>query len=222
MIVVDNASKDNTVSQIKAKYPWVRVIEKNENLGFGKAHNIVIRNTNSTYCLIVNPDIELRADTISEAIHFLKQHPDVCMLTPCVLNPDGTQQYLPKKNPAMKYLIGGLGERYLKRCAKLRDEYTMKNQMITKPIEVEFCTGAFMVAKTDALHMVGGFDERYFLYFEDADLTREIRKIGKAVYHPDVVVIHKWHRDNKKIGKSFGVALLSLFTYMKKWRGDSL
>lgn len=118
----------------------------------------------------------------------------------------------------MKYMIGGLFENKFKFCKKWRDQYTLKDKIITDPIDVEFCTGAFMITKTDALHAIGGFDETYFLHFEDADLTRELITVGRAVYNPDIKVIHKWHRENKKINKSFWVALKSMFIYMKKWR----
>ena len=77
-----------------------------------------------------------------------------------------------------------------------------------------------MFTRTDALKKVGGFDERYFLHFEDADLTRELRKVGRTVYNPEIKVIHKWHRENKKINKSFWIALKSMFIYMKKWRKE--
>ena len=117
----------------------------------------------------------------------------------------------------MKYMIGGFLEKYSKRCAKLRNEYTLKDQIIVRPIDVEFCSGCFMITRTEALLRIGGFDERYFLHFEDADLTRELKKIGRTVYNPDIEVVHKWERDNRKINKSFWIALKSMFIYMKKW-----
>lgn len=215
--VIDNDSHDDTVSVIREKYSWVRVIESKENLGFGRGHNLAIKNVHSKYHIIVNPDISIPADTIKNAIEYMESHSDVAVMTPYVMNVDGTQQFLPKKNPSMKYMIGGLLENKFKWAKKLREEYTLQNQTITSPVDVEFCTGAFMITRTESLHKVGGFDERYFLHFEDADLTRELRKVGRAVYNPDVKVTHKWHRENKKINKSFWVALKSMFIYMRKW-----
>ena len=151
----------------------------------------------------------------------MEANPDITVLTPYVMNVDGTQQFLPKKNPSIKYMIGGMFENKFKFCKKLREEYTLQDKVITSPIDVEFCTGAFMITRTEALHKVGGFDERYFLHFEDADLTRELRKVGRAVYNPNIKVTHKWHRENKKINKSFWVALKSMFIYMNKWRGSN-
>ena len=118
----------------------------------------------------------------------------------------------------MKYMIGGMFEKYFGFCKKWRDEYTLKDKIINGTEDVEFCSGCFMITRTEVLKRVGGFDERYFLHFEDADLTREMRQYGRAVYNPNIRVTHKWERDNKKINKSFFVALKSMFIYMKKWR----
>lgn len=217
--VIDNASHDETISLIRKKYPWARVIESKENLGFGRGHNLAIKNIHSKYHIIVNPDISVTADTIAKAVHYMEKNPDIAVMTPFVMNVDGTQQFLPKKNPSMKYMVGGMFENKFKFCKKLREEYTLQNTDVSSPIDVEFCTGAFMVTQTAALHEVGGFDERYFLHFEDADLTRELRRVGRAVYNPNIRVTHKWHRENKKINKSFWVALKSMFIYMGKWSG---
>ena len=215
--VVDNASKDNTVKIIQEKYSWAKLIRNKKNLGFGKAHNIIIKEINSKYHLIINPDVKIFNDTIEKSIAFMNNNPDVVLMTPFIMNIDGTQQFLPKKNPSFKYLFGGLLENKLKFCKKLREDYTMKNENITSVIDVDFCTGAFMFTRTEALKKLGGFDERYFLHFEDADLTRELKNFGRTVYNPEIRIIHKWQRDNKKLNKSFFVALNSMFKYMTKW-----
>lgn len=93
----------------------------------------------------------------------------------------------------------------------------MRDHVITEPVDIQYSTGCFMVCRTNALKKVGGFDERYFLHFEDADLTREMLKVGRVVYNPNVHVTHAWHRDNiknKKIGK---IAMQSMRLYFKKW-----
>ena len=217
LFVVDNHSLDGTSEYIKENYPWVNVITNNENLGFGKAHNIVIKNVKSEIHLIINPDIIVHGGCIKDALDYMNNNPEVAVMCPRVFNVDGTEQFLPKRNPSLKYMVGGLFDTKLKLCKRIRDEYTMKDEGISSPIEVEFCTGAFMITRTSMLQNVGGFDERYFLHFEDADLTRELIKEGRAIYNPNLEVTHKWHRDNKKLNKSFFVALKSLFIYMTKW-----
>ena len=214
----DNASTDNTAGVVKEKYPWVRLIKGKKNLGFGRAHNEIIKLVKSKYHIIVGPDVNIHTDTITDAVKYLDDNPDIAVLTPFVLNPDGTQQYLPKRNPKLKYLLGGTFENKFKWAARLRAEYTLKDKVITEPIDVEFCTGAFMFTRTDMLIGVGGFDDRYFLYSEDADLTRKLRSIGRAVYVPNIRITHKWHRDNRRWRKkTFWIALHSNIKYMMKW-----
>ncbi len=215
--VVDNNSIDNTVDHIKKNYPWANVIISNKNLGFGKGHNKVIKHVKSQYHIIVNPDISFDINTISNAVEYMDSNETVALLSPAVYNADGTWQYLPKRNPRFKYLFGGMFERKFKFCKRLRDEYTMKNKKFDSPTDIEFCTGAFMVTRTNALKKVGGFDKRYFLHFEDADLSREMRKVGRTVLNPNIRVTHKWHRDNRKLNKSFWVAFESMILYMLKW-----
>lgn len=215
--VVDNASTDNTVEKLEKSSQTLMLIKSARNLGFGKAHNKMIGLSNSKYHIICNPDIRVGHDTIQKCVDYMNLHDDIAVLTPLVRNIDGTQQFLPKKNPAIKYMLGGLFESYIPFCKHLRDEYTLRNKKIVKPVDVEFCTGCFMVVRTEALKQVGGFDERYFLHFEDADLTRKLKKIGRAVYNPDIEITHVWHRDNKKMNKSFWIAFGSMIKYMSKW-----
>lgn len=219
--VVDNSSKDDTVQIIKENYSWVHIYESSENLGFGKGHNLVINHVKSNYHIIVNPDIRIEKNTINECIEFLDKNPDIVAVTPMVLNIDGTQQFLPKRNPSLRYMIGGMFENYSKTCKKIRDEYTMKNDKSLEIVDIEFCSGCFMITRTSALQKVCGFDEKYFLHFEDADLSRELRRIGRVVYNPHIKVTHKWQRENKKINKSFFIALKSMMIYMKKWRKNA-
>ena len=95
--VIDNASSDGTADYIIENYSWARVIASKENLGFGKGHNLVIKNIHSKFHIIVNPDIFVPKNTISEAIYFISMHDDIAVMTPFVMNTDGTQQFLPKK-----------------------------------------------------------------------------------------------------------------------------
>lgn len=217
--IVDNDSTDDTIAIIKKKYPEVLLIENKKNVGFGAAHNMAINKVASKYHIIVNPDIVFLKDTIQDCVKYMEENLDVVIVTPKILNndKDKTEQFLPKKYPKIKYLLGGIFENKSKKCKKWRREYTLQDRKSDEPCEIDFCTGCFMFCRTDALKKVGGFDERYFLHFEDADLTREMKRLGKTVFVPSTQVIHKWHRDNhgnKKIAK---IALKSMLVYYKKW-----
>ena len=108
--VVDNDSTDNTVSIIKEKYPEVIVIENKQNMGFGAAHNVAINKASSKYHIIVNPDITFLNNTILGCVSYMEKNPDTLILTPRTLNDnkERSEQFLPKRRPKIKYLIGGV------------------------------------------------------------------------------------------------------------------
>lgn len=220
--VIDNASTDNTKGVILQYYPEIQLIESNKNIGFGAGHNLAIKATNSDYHIIINPDITVKPDQIKKMLEYMENNKDVAVLTPKVLNVDGTEQFLPKIFPKIRYVISGKYENKYKICYKWRSQYTFRNKEIKEPVEVQYATGCFMLCRTEILKKVGGFDERFFLHFEDADLTREMMKYGKVIYHPSVYVTHGWKRDNIKDKKIRKIALQSLIKYFCKWRYISI
>ena len=217
--VIDNASTDGTSAYVERNYPGVRLIRNPRNIGFGAAHNLAIRLADSDYHMIVNPDIKVEASEIGKMISYMEDHPDTVLLSPLVMSPDGTVQYLPKRYPTLRYLMSGFLENRSERFRRIRAEYTMKDELGEDPREVDFCTGCFMFVRTSALKEIGGFDEGYFLHFEDADLTRMLKRCGKTVYFPLARVTHGWHRDNRKLGKVFFISLRSMMRYFFKWTG---
>ena len=218
--VVDNASTDNTVSLIKEKYSGINVKMMEKNIGFGAAHNTVIKSVDSDIHIMVNPDIIVDRENIEKLASYMKTHADVVLLTPKVMNTDGTEQYLPKQYPDFRYLACSFLENKGECFRKVRDEFILKGRNITEPIEINMCTGCFMFTRTSALQKVGGFDDRYFLYMEDSDLTREMQKLGKTVYLPSAQVTHAWHRDSAKLSKAMVWHIESAFKYLWKWRND--
>ena len=218
LYVVDNASSDGTAEHVESAYPWVRLIRSERNVGFGAAHNMVIKQIDSDCHIIVNPDITLDASQIPLMAKCLEENPDIVLITPKVLNPDGTMQYLPKRRPTVRYLMSGFLEKRSERFRRIREEYTMKDVLGDVNVDVDFCTGCFMFVRTSALKECGGFDERYFLHFEDADLTRMLQRICRTVYMPCFTVTHAWHRDNSRLGKVFFISIESMFRYFMKWR----
>lgn len=217
IIVVDNASIDKTKKLVEENYPNVELISSPKNIGFGAGHNIAVERVESDYHIFINPDITVEHDQISKMIEYLEEHEDVVVLTPKVLNDDGTEQFLPKVFPKWRYIISGKFEHKCKICYKWRSQYTFRDRVILEPVEIQYSTGCFMVCRTDALREVGGFDERYFLHFEDADLTRKMMQQGKVIYNPYVHVTHGWQRENIKNRKIGMIALQSLFKYYRKW-----
>lgn len=214
LYVVDNGSTDQTVDIIRNSFDGqVKIIENGRNLGFGRGHNRVIEEIKSDYHAVINPDITLAQDTIGELCRYMENNKDVLMVTPKILNEDGTEQFLPKYCPTIRYVIVSK----LKPFRYLRKRYTRQEETFTEPAEVEFCTGCFFVTRTAVIKELKGFDTRFFMYCEDADLSRRMRQRGKIIFYPSVCATHKWGRDNTRSFKGVLRFLSSLFKYFSKW-----
>ena len=170
------------------------VIEGQGNVGYGRGHNLAIERTSSRYHLILNPDIELGGDALSHALTFMEAHPEVGLLSPLILEEDGDQQFLCRRYPtvfdlfARGFLPSRLRAPFKNRLARyeMRDVIDDKNIVWDPPI----VSGCFMLFRTDVLKKLGGFDPRYFLYFEDYDLSLRTHKIARVAYVPSVRVLH--------------------------------
>ena len=215
IFVSDNKSEDGSLDLIREQYPNVIIVENKENIGFGAGNNAVLDKIDSDYHILVNPDIEITYDVITQMVEYMEENKDIGILTPTIMNFDNTVQHLPKKKPKFIYLLGGR----LSFLKKYRDDFTMANEDIKEPISIDFCTGCFMFLRTSIFKKVNGFDERYFLYFEDADITREVQKYAKTIYNPKFYVYHHWHRASGKSIKFLFIHIISMFKYYFKWLG---
>ena len=196
LYVVDNSTGPESAEKLKELFPEVEVIRAGKNEGFGAAHNLVINRIGSEYHAVINPDITVQSDVIGELAAFFDKNPDIGIACPATVFPDGRPQLLPKRNPSLKYLIASrLPFGWAK---KTRARYVMEDEDLSRVRDVEFVTGCFMFARTALLRRVNGFDERYFLYLEDADLTREIRACARAVFIPFITVTHDWNRKSAR------------------------
>ncbi len=216
LMVVDNLSTDGTPEHIREKYPQVELIEPKTNKGFGSGHNIVLPKLNSKYHCVINPDISISEDTVAKMVAYMEQHPEIGLLSPKICFPGGRAQILGKRNPKIKYLVASRLRNEQEPCKNLR-EYAMLDEDLSRPCEIENATGCFMVFNTALFKKIGGFDERYFMYFEDCDITRTIRLYAKAVYYPEAVIYHVWGRESKKNFKLMLIQMSSMFKYFTKW-----
>lgn len=216
LYVVDNVSTDGTVDFIKKHYPQVEIKELSENIGFGAGHNVAIDCINSDYHIVINPDIVLIENSIKKMVEFLEENKDIGLLSPKICFPDGREQILGKRNPHLKYIFASRFRS--EELSPLLKEYAMLDTDLSKPVDIENASGCFMTFRTDVLKSIGGFDKRYFMYFEDADITREVRKVSRAVYYPEAVVNHVWNRDSKKNYKLLLIHIHSMLKYYLKWK----
>ncbi len=216
LFLIDNASPDGSGAQLARRFGDVATVLQNpRNLGFGKGHNGCLPLLHSRYHAVINPDITLREDTLAVLCRYLDEHPEVAIVTPQLRFPDGRVQYTAKRPPNVLALASRqLGLRCL---APYENHYLMLERDLRQPQEVQFCSGCFFVIRTEVLQAIGGFDPGYFMYVEDADITRAAMRHGKAVYLPDSYVCHSWHRAAHRDPKAFLQQLRSMMRYFRKW-----
>ena len=218
VVIADNASEDNTVALLRERYPQVTVLEMGGNLGFGAAHNRAIATVDSEYHVVMNPDITFDSDVLSALAAYLDENETAVLATPLILNADGSVQAVPRVLPKRRYMFAGQLERFGGVFRRWRDEYTRRRETFDVPTAIAFCTGCFMMVRTATLKEVGGFDDRFFMYMEDADLSRRLARHGALMLVPDVKVTHRWEKASGKSGKFLKIHLQSMRRYFKKWR----
>lgn len=217
LFVVDNLSTDGTPEFIRENYPQVELIVTGTNKGFGAGHNEVLTKINSKYHAIINPDIVIDRDVIRIMAEKLDKDESVGMISPKILFPDGRLQVLGKRFPAFKYLVASR-MRDGNEPSKLLAEYAMLDHDPDSEYQVEIATGCFMFIRTELFKKIGGFDDGYFLYFEDYDLSCAVNKISKVIYYPEAFIYHVWGRESKKSFKLKLVQIKSMLRFYRKWK----
>ncbi len=221
LYVVDNSETDETAKLIE-QIKGVTVLRQGKNLGFGAAHNRVLRVPLGKYHFVINPDITVNSDVVSDMVDMFEQNTDIVLACPKICNPDGSEQKLPKCRPTFKRLFLGRLSPLGGVFKKIRAEYTWENREVSEITDLDFCTGCFFGINSQTLLNLGGFDERYFMYLEDADLTLRAKRFGRAVINPAVSVTHAWHRDSARKLKYLLIHLNSSIKFLLKWRKSRL
>jgi hypothetical protein len=174
----------------------VAIVDGHANIGYGAAHNLVMHGTGADYHLVLNPDAEAAPDALVNATRWLDAHPEVGALAPAVSSPDGARQYLCKRYPAvLDLLLRGYAPRWLRRAfARRLARYEMRDVVDAEPardaIDIPAMSGAFILARREAIHRTGGFDPRFFLYFEDFDWSLRLAAVMPNAYVPSVRIVH--------------------------------
>jgi GT2 family glycosyltransferase len=204
--VVDNNSVDGSVSFIREKYPSVKLIPLDANIGFSKANNIALKQATGKYILILNPDTVLEEETFSKMIAFYEKHKDAGAVTSKLILANGKLDSACKRSfptPAVA-IPRMLGLSRLFPNSKLFGKYNLTYLDENKTYEVDAICGAFMFIPKKVLDEVGLFDEDYFMYGEDLDLCYRINKKGyKIFYYPEVTTIHLKGESTKKTNLSY-------------------
>lgn len=216
LYLIDNGSTDNTVDYFKDFD--VTVIENGKNIGFGAAHNKALGLPLGKYHFIVNPDIVIKSDVLSDMVDFMDQNPDIALSMPNILSSDGSVQHLPKEIPTTRFLFLGRLARFGGIFEKIRREYVWADREIKDTTDIDFVSGCFMCIKSEVFKNLGGFDERYFMYLEDVDLTLRAKKMGRAVINPHIAVTHSWERESAKKLKYLFIHLASADKFLRRRR----
>jgi GT2 family glycosyltransferase len=194
----------------------VSLIANEENLGFGAGHNRILAHVTTPLYYVVNPDIRLIDSNLFFNIdEQFERNQHLSLLSPMILDSDGITQFYNKRHPTVfdmviRFLPSGFFTKRKNAYVRFPDGYTH-----SQPIE--FASGAFMVVRTSSIEIAGGFDDRFFMYFEDADVSRSLGQIGDTLYFPEVKVEHKWERASRKQVKFFLILILSMIKYFNKW-----
>jgi GT2 family glycosyltransferase len=193
LIVIDNASADNSLEYLKPRFPSVKFLANKENLGFAKACNQGMKLSKGEYILFLNPDTIVPEDCFLQCIDFFESHPDAGALGIKML--DGTGKFLKESKrsfpaPATSlYKLSGLARVFPR--SKIFSKYHLGNLNENENHEVDVLAGAFMMVKKEVLDKLGGFDEIFFMYGEDVDLSYRIQKAGyKNYYFAGSTIIH--------------------------------
>ncbi len=218
--IVDN-SPTGALSCIARLSPDVRYLRQTSNLGSCRGNNVGVREAlkaGSAVHFVVNPDIYFGTDVVTPIVTYMLAHPEVGEMMPKILSPDGTVQHLPKliTSPAMQ--LQRRSRRLCpKRFARWMWRFEMRGMRDDRVYEVGHVSGCFSAIRTDALRECGLFDERFFMYFEDNDLSRRINSHYKTLYYPFVQVTHEYgHGASKKL-RLFCIFIVSMVKYFNKW-----
>lgn len=229
IIVVDNNSQDGSIEMLAKNFPAVKIIANKENLGYAKGVNIGVMASRGTFVAIFNPDIFINKGSLESCVNYLENNLETDIVGPRLTNPDGSLQnscyrYPKIYTPFVRRTF--FGATYFGK--KELDRYLMRDFSHNESVDVNWLLGGALLCRKSALLVVGLFDERYFLYFEDTDICRKINSLGKkVVYLPSASMVHMHRRESADFGiikslskKATREHIKSAIKYFIKWGID--
>ncbi len=202
VIIIDNNSLDTSVQLIESSFPLFKLIRSQNNLGFGKANNLVVKHSIGEHLLFLNTDTILTENTPQILSDYLTQHQDVGAVSPRITFRDGSYQLSCGKLPNLAIELldkirYGLDQKWHHVFGNLYNKQYSTTQ------EMGWLTGACLMIRRDVFEQLGGFDESFFMYFEDKDICKRVREEGwKVVYYPKTSLIHLLGGSSSGVQKS--------------------
>ena len=190
-----------------------------KNIGYGAAHNIAIRESiydDIPFHLVINPDIIIAPDTLEILMNFIQQHPQVGCVSPKVIYPNGELQYLCKLLPTP---LDVFGRRFLPKAwmKKRNERYELRQSGYNQPMNIPYLSGCFMLLRTSALQKVKLFDERFFMYPEDVDLTRRLHQQYLTIFYPQTTIVHNHAKQSYHSIRMLWIHATNMCKYFNKW-----
>ncbi|AIK44284.1 glycosyl transferase 2 family protein [Brucella anthropi] len=215
--IVDNSTSKEVLSFLKRAFPEfpVELIQGQGNIGFGRAHNLAMKQTGEFH-LILNPDIQLASDALVNALAFMRANENCGLLSPYATWPNEQRQYLCKRYPAvLDLIIRGFAPKIIRslfapRLARYELQTETQNAVFWNPPIV---SGCFMFFRSIILNKTGGFNDNFFLYFEDFDISLRSSQLTDIAYVPNVRVIHSGGHASKKGTWHIKVFIRSAMTF---------
>ena len=219
VFVVDNASIDGSAEMVRERFPQVRLIENEVNVGFAKANNQAIRESRGRYILLLNSDTVVLPRAIGKMVEFMDEHSQTGAVGPMLLNPDGSFQSSYNDFPTLfSELITLVG---LSRFVYSPYHPSYSPQQSKEVGEVDWVGGGCLLVRREAIDHVGLLDEDYFMYVEETDWCYRMNKLGWKVYYlPDVQIVH-WggQSANQQSERMFAQLFKSKFIFFRKHHG---
>ncbi|MDE6382724.1 MAG: glycosyltransferase family 2 protein [Paramuribaculum sp.] len=215
--VVDHSGNDDLAPTV-AQYPRAEYI-RHENRGYGSGHNVALRQSLADgfdIHLVINSDVEIAPADIDRMAGYMDVNTDIGALHPRMLNSDGSPQYTVRLIPTPLDLIL---RRFLPKwiARRRRQRYELRHIDHTRPFNAPYMQGSFMMMSCDALRRVGLFDERFFLYPEDIDMSRRLHRESTTLYYPYATAVHHHRAASYHNLRMLGIHVVNMIRYFNKW-----
>ena len=217
---IDNSPNPQyPIPHSEASHRLITYLPNPKNIGYGAAHNIAIRESiydNIPFHLVINPDIIIAPDTLEILMNFIQQHPQVGCVAPKVIYPNGELQYLCKLLPTP---LDVFGRRFLPKAwmKKRNERYELRQSGYNQPMNIPYLSGCFMLLRTSALQKVKLFDERFFMYPEDVDLTRRLHQQYLTIFYPQTTIVHNHAKQSYHSIRMLWIHATNMCKYFNKW-----
>ncbi len=221
LIYISDNSPSDELRYFCSQLDGVEYIFNNGNIGYGSGHNVAIKRAqeiHAEYHLVINSDVYFDENVISKIAAYMEKYKDVAQVQPNVIYPDGRMQYACRLIPTPANLIF---RRFLpKRMVEsMNYRYMLKFWNHKTEANIPYHQGSFMFFRMKCFEKVGLFDERFFMYPEDIDITRRMHRYYRTMFYPEVTIVHAHRAASYKSKKMLKIHILNMIKYFTKWGG---